>query len=151
MEMGKAALPKAMQWELPMRTPDIGRLKYNVKSALEKEFHQSDSFKLVLEELYEKLEAPNQPDMSTFLLENSDGFRLQLLAFKLNELNAVKYRRLPPHKLPLRIATTLDGTDYFLPEIGHIAKIKQDVSGLWGCDLNQIKIFGLGPRTSLYN
>ncbi|KAI8602095.1 hypothetical protein EDD21DRAFT_87667 [Dissophora ornata] len=73
----------------------------------------------------------------------TDGFRFQLLAFKLNELNAVKYRRLPEDKLPSRIASTLGGTDYFLAEVRNVVKAKQDVSDLWECDPNEIKILGL--------
>ncbi|KAF8918007.1 hypothetical protein BGZ58_004967, partial [Dissophora ornata] len=73
----------------------------------------------------------------------TDGFRLQLLAFKLNELNAVKYRRLPEDKLPSRITSTLGGTDYFLTEIRNVVKVKQDVTDLWDCDPEQIKIIGL--------
>ncbi|KAI8597228.1 hypothetical protein EDD21DRAFT_437411 [Dissophora ornata] len=73
----------------------------------------------------------------------TDGFRLQLTAFKLNELNAVKYRRLPVEKLPPRITSTLAGTDYFLTEIRNIVKIKQDVSDLWDCDPERIKVLGL--------
>ncbi|KAG0345993.1 hypothetical protein BGZ54_005371, partial [Gamsiella multidivaricata] len=68
----------------------------------------------------------------------TDGFRLQRLAFKLNELNAVKYRRLPEAKLPPRITSTLGGTDYFLTEIKNVVKTKQNVSDLWGCGPEQI-------------
>ncbi|KAG0354379.1 hypothetical protein BGZ54_001677 [Gamsiella multidivaricata] len=76
-------------------------------------------------------------------LIRTDGFRLQLLAFKLNELNAVKYRRLPEAKLSPRINSTLGGTDYSLTEIRNVVKTKQDVSDLWGYDLKQIEILGL--------
>jgi len=89
---------------------------------------------------------PNTYKESGYVLRGSirtDGFRLQLLAFKLNELNAVKYRRLPADKLPPRITSTLGGTDYYLTEIRNVVKTKQDVSDLWGCDPNQIKILGL--------
>ncbi|KAG0285652.1 hypothetical protein BGZ98_005424, partial [Dissophora globulifera] len=44
----------------------------------------------------------------------TDGFRLQLLAFKLSELNSVKYRRLPHDVLPNRLTSTVGGVDYFL-------------------------------------
>jgi hypothetical protein len=51
-----------------------------------------------------------------YLLRGSiktDGFRLQVLSFKLNELNCVKYRRLPPDRLPDRITSTLGGSKGF--------------------------------------
>ncbi|KAG0195799.1 hypothetical protein BGX33_002587 [Mortierella sp. NVP41] len=58
------------------------------------------------------------------------GFRIQVLAFKLNELNAVKYRRLPDAKLPPHLTTTVGGTEYCLSEIRNIVKSKQDVDTL---------------------
>ncbi|KAI8357054.1 hypothetical protein B0O80DRAFT_99820 [Mortierella sp. GBAus27b] len=76
----------------------------------------------------------------------TDGFLLQLLAFKLNELNAVKYRRLPKEKLEKlqpRIASTVGGTDYFLTEVRNVVKTKQDVVDLWGCGPQDIKILGV--------
>lgn len=75
----------------------------------------------------------------------TDGFLLQLLAYKLNELNCVRFKRLPEHKLPARITTTLAGTDYYLTEIRNIVKSKQDVYDLWGCEPEKIKILGLDP------
>jgi len=72
-----------------------------------------------------------------------DGFRLQVLAFKLHELSCVKYRRLPPERLPRRITTTLGGTDYFLSEIRNVVSSKEDVVALWGSDPSQIKVLGI--------
>jgi len=76
----------------------------------------------------------------------TDGFRLQAIAFKLNELHCVKYRRLHPDKLlsgATRLQSTLGGTDYFLTEIRNVIETKQDVEGLWGCDPHLIKILGI--------
>ncbi|OAQ23443.1 hypothetical protein K457DRAFT_1052320 [Linnemannia elongata AG-77] len=70
----------------------------------------------------------------------TDGFRLQVLAFKLNELHSVKYRRLSAEKLPCRLTSTVGGTDYFLTEIRNIVSTKQDVARLWSCDPESIKI-----------
>ncbi|KAF8938778.1 hypothetical protein BGZ47_008442, partial [Haplosporangium gracile] len=70
----------------------------------------------------------------------TDGFRLQALAFKLNELHCVKYRRLHPDKLlsgATQLQSTLGGTDYFLTEI------RNDVEGLWSPDPHLIKILGI--------
>ncbi|KAF9079119.1 hypothetical protein BGX23_005020, partial [Mortierella sp. AD031] len=73
----------------------------------------------------------------------TDGFRLQVLAFKLNELHSVKYRRLPVDKLPSRLTSIVGGTDYFLTEIRNIVSTKQDVTQLWSCDPKSIKILGI--------
>ncbi|KAF9159008.1 hypothetical protein BGX21_003433, partial [Mortierella sp. AD011] len=73
----------------------------------------------------------------------TDGFRLQLLAFKLKELQSVRYKRLAPDKIPPRISSTTGGVDYFLTEIRNIVKTKKDVADLWTCPPQQIKILGL--------
>jgi len=76
----------------------------------------------------------------------TDGFLLQLLAFKMNELNAVKYRRLSKEKLGRlkpRITSTVGGTDYFLTEVRNVVKTKQDVVDLWKCEPQDIKILGV--------
>ncbi|KAG0317269.1 hypothetical protein BGZ99_006411 [Dissophora globulifera] len=81
-----------------------------------------------------------------YLLRGSlrtDGFRFQLLAFKLRELNAVRYRRLPENVLPPRITSTVGGVDYYLTEVRNVVKTKQDVTAIWGCRPEQIKILGL--------
>jgi hypothetical protein len=75
----------------------------------------------------------------------TDGFLLQILAFKLNELNSVKYKRLPAEKLPLRIASTQGGTDDSLTEIRNVVRTKEDIIELWDCDPGKIKILGLDP------
>jgi len=76
----------------------------------------------------------------------TDGFLLQLLGFKTNELNAVRYRRIPLEKLPRRITSAVGGTDYFLTEIRNVVKTEQDVRDLWNCESKEadcIKILGL--------
>ncbi|KAF8914556.1 hypothetical protein BGZ58_005712, partial [Dissophora ornata] len=74
----------------------------------------------------------------------TDGFRLQLLAFKLRELNMVKYRRLPENHLPPRISTTIGGLDYYLTEIRNVVKTPQDVTRLWpDCRPEDIKVLAL--------
>jgi len=73
----------------------------------------------------------------------TDGFRLQVIAFKLNELHSVKYRQLPADRLPNRLTSTVAGTDYFLTEIRNVVSTPQDIVDLWGCDPKQIKILGI--------
>jgi len=73
----------------------------------------------------------------------TDGFRLQLLAFKMNELKCVKYRRLDADKLPDPLTSTLGGTDHYLTEIRNVVKTKEDVKRIWDCDPRDIKILGI--------
>ncbi|KAK3819889.1 MAG: hypothetical protein J3Q66DRAFT_367938 [Benniella sp.] len=73
----------------------------------------------------------------------TDGFRLQLLAFKLKELKSVRYKRLRADVLPLRINSTTGGVDYFLTEIRNVVKTPQDVANLWECEPDDIKILGI--------
>lgn len=89
---------------------------------------------------------PRTYNTKGYLLQGSirtDGFRLQVLCFKLNELECVKFRRLPPERLPDRITSTIGGTDYFMSEVRNVVKSKEDVERLWGCDPHQIKILGI--------
>ncbi|KAG0251909.1 hypothetical protein BGZ95_006760, partial [Linnemannia exigua] len=69
----------------------------------------------------------------------TDGYRIQLLAFKLNELNRVKYRRLDEDKLPDPFTSTLGGTDHYLKEIRNVVKTPEDVKRIWDCDPKDIK------------
>ncbi|KAG0014587.1 hypothetical protein BGZ82_001717, partial [Podila clonocystis] len=73
----------------------------------------------------------------------TDGFLLHLLAFKMNELNCVKYRRLEVERLPDKLTSTLGGTDHYLTEIRNVMKTKEDVQRLWECDPRKIKILGI--------
>jgi len=73
----------------------------------------------------------------------TDGFRLQLLAYKLKELKSVRYKRLRADVLPLRINSTTGGVDYFLTEIRNVVKTPQDVANLWECEPDDIKILGI--------
>ncbi|KAF9993293.1 hypothetical protein BGZ79_002056, partial [Entomortierella chlamydospora] len=74
----------------------------------------------------------------------TDGFRLQLLCFKLRELQCTRYRRLPADCLPLRITSTVGGIDYFLREIRHVVESKDDVARLWpGVNPSDIKVLAL--------
>ena len=73
----------------------------------------------------------------------TDGFRLQLLSWKMNELLAVRYKRFPENKVPLRIASPLGGTGDYLTEIRNVVKSQNDVEQIWGCAPDDITILGL--------
>ncbi|KAF9542693.1 hypothetical protein EC957_001748 [Mortierella hygrophila] len=90
---------------------------------------------------------PNEYGSKGYALRGSirtDGFRLQLLSFKLKELQSVRFKRLPEVALPPRLTSTIGGTDYFLPEIRNVIKTPADVSRHWpSCKPENISILCL--------
>jgi len=73
----------------------------------------------------------------------TDGYRLQILAYKLHELSCIRYKRLPLDQLPLRLTSTLSGLDDHLTEIRNVVTIKEDVARLWRCPPSEIKILAV--------
>ncbi|KAG9070416.1 hypothetical protein KI688_009753 [Linnemannia hyalina] len=74
----------------------------------------------------------------------TDGFRIQLLAFKLRELQDVRFRRIAEDRLPSRLTSTVGGIDYFLPEIRNVITSKDDVTKYWpGVQPEEIKALTL--------
>jgi hypothetical protein len=73
----------------------------------------------------------------------TNGLCLQLLAYKMKELLAVKYKRLPESVLPERLTSTIHGTGDFLTEIRKVVRSQEDVTRLWGCDPSDISILAL--------
>ncbi|KAG0246764.1 hypothetical protein BG011_002337, partial [Mortierella polycephala] len=130
---------------------DIGRYSADQRKKLKN--YSRSTFLMSLDEMKSHLQnirddnfEPTSYTEKGYVLRGSirtDGFRLQVLAFKLNELHSVKYRRLPAEKLPSRLTSTVGGTDHFLTEIRNIVSTKQDVTQLWGCDPKSIKILGI--------
>ncbi|KAF9536326.1 hypothetical protein EC957_011528, partial [Mortierella hygrophila] len=130
---------------------DIGRCSADQRKRLRN--YSRSTFLMPLEEMRSHLRnirddnfEPTSYTEKGYVLRGSvrtDRFRLQVLAFKLNELHSVKYRRLPADKLPSRLTSTVGGTDYFLTEIRNIVLTKQDVTQLWSCDPKSIKILGI--------
>ncbi|KAG0294134.1 hypothetical protein BGZ96_001756 [Linnemannia gamsii] len=106
---------------------------------------------MTIPEIKDHLSTIRQPDFDPgtyatkgYLLRGSirtNGFSIQLTAFKLKELQAVRYRRFPEDRLPSRLTTTVGGLDYYLMEIRNITRTKEDVVELWpNCAPDQIKI-----------
>ncbi|KAF9969701.1 hypothetical protein BGZ75_002690, partial [Mortierella antarctica] len=128
---------------------------------------------LSLRQIKDHLEPLRQPDFDPanynekgYVLRGSvrtDGFRLQLLGFKIKELQSVRYRRLSERVLPERVTSTVGGVDYYLSEVRNIIRTKEDVARLWpmtrpedikvvGMDLGQACVVGLSallPAQSL--
>ncbi|KAK5828979.1 hypothetical protein F5H01DRAFT_12584 [Linnemannia elongata] len=74
----------------------------------------------------------------------TDGFRLQLTAFKLRERQDARFRRLPEDDLPPRLTTTVAGSDYYLSEIRNVIQSKEDIAKLWpGKNVDDMKIVTL--------
>ncbi|KAF9360179.1 hypothetical protein BGX26_010318 [Mortierella sp. AD094] len=69
----------------------------------------------------------------------TNGHHLQLLAYKLRELQSVRYRRYKEELLPNRLLTTTGGTDYFLTEIRNLIKSPKDVEDLLGCNTDKVR------------
>ncbi|KAF9342723.1 hypothetical protein BGX26_006978, partial [Mortierella sp. AD094] len=78
----------------------------------------------------------------------TDGYTLQLLAFKLRELNSVKFKRYKADVLPDRLLTTTAGTSDFLTEVHNVFKTAADVERLLGCtsdETDKVSYLGLDP------
>ncbi|KAF9917207.1 hypothetical protein FBU30_000882 [Linnemannia zychae] len=60
-------------------------------------------------------------------------------AFKLRELQSVRYKRYPKEILPERLLSTTAGTDDHLTEVRNVFNSKDDVERLLGCTGDQIK------------
>lgn len=90
---------------------------------------------------------PSQYKERGYVLRGSirtNGFRVQLIAFKLRELQDVRYRRLPENRLPCRLTSTVGGTDYYLKEIRNLLTSQVDIARLWpGMNIEDIRILTL--------
>jgi hypothetical protein len=73
----------------------------------------------------------------------TDGFRLQVLSFKLRELNSVRYKRFHGDVLPAKITSTVGGVNYYLTEIRNVVKSRDDVKRLLECEPEDVNIIGL--------
>ncbi|KAF9536710.1 hypothetical protein EC957_009925, partial [Mortierella hygrophila] len=74
----------------------------------------------------------------------TDGFRVQILTFKLRERQDARFRRLPEDDLPPRLTTSVAGSDYYLTEIRNVIQAKEDIDKLWpGKNLADMKIVTL--------
>ncbi|KAI7830340.1 hypothetical protein BC939DRAFT_305927 [Gamsiella multidivaricata] len=76
----------------------------------------------------------------------TDGYSLQLLAYKVRELNSVKFKRYKTDVLPDRLLTTTAGTNDYLTEVRNVFKSAADVERLLGCtpdDTDKVSYLGL--------
>jgi len=78
----------------------------------------------------------------------TNGRLLQLLAFKLKELQSVRYRRVPEDKLPNPLVTTIGGTNSYLTEARNVFSSAADVESLLAVDPSQVAVLSLDLGTS---
>lgn len=77
-----------------------------------------------------------------------NGCLLQLLAFKLKELQSVRFRRVAEEKMPNLLTMTIGGTNQFLTEARNVFQSPHDVEQLLTSNLDQITVLLLDLGTS---
>lgn len=77
----------------------------------------------------------------------TNGHLIQLLAFKLHELQAVRYQRLPVDKMPNSLVSSIGGTDKYLMEFRNVIHDPEDIKEIWGCPPQDISILALDLGT----
>ncbi|KAI7823263.1 hypothetical protein BC939DRAFT_168382 [Gamsiella multidivaricata] len=76
----------------------------------------------------------------------TDGYSLQLLAYKVRELKSVKFKRYKADVLADRLLTTAAGMNDYLTEVRNVFKSAADVERLLGCtpdDTDKVSYLGL--------
>ncbi|KAF9579355.1 hypothetical protein BGW38_004423, partial [Lunasporangiospora selenospora] len=107
-----------------------------------------DTIKLHINELRDKNFKPCSYSKKGYLLRDSiktDGFRLQVLAFKVRELLSVKFKRYKG-TIPDRLTTTTAGTEDNLTEVRNVVKTDHDIRHYWICiraEADQISYLGI--------
>ncbi|KAI8598733.1 hypothetical protein EDD21DRAFT_406599 [Dissophora ornata] len=94
----------------------------------------SEEIKTHLQDIENPLFNPADYHRKGYVLRGSlksNGFRVQLIAFKLKELQMVRYRRLPDGRLPLRLLSTVGGVDHWLQETRNVIKTRDNVERFW--------------------
>ncbi|KAG0303305.1 hypothetical protein BGZ98_006802 [Dissophora globulifera] len=85
---------------------------------------------------------PQQYDAKGYFLRGSirtNGHRLQLIAYKLRELQSVCFRRYKTNVLPNRLLSTVGGTNDYLTEVRNVFSCSQDVEDLLGCSAKDVR------------
>ncbi|KAF8920974.1 hypothetical protein BGZ58_004168, partial [Dissophora ornata] len=77
----------------------------------------------------------------------TNGHLIQLTAFKLHELQSVRYRRLAVDKMPDALSSVIGGADRYLTEIRNVVGASEDVQRIWGCPPDDIAILALDLGT----
>ncbi|KAK5815552.1 hypothetical protein F5H01DRAFT_405658 [Linnemannia elongata] len=78
----------------------------------------------------------------------TNGRLLQLLAYKLKELQSVRYRRIPENKAPNPLLTTIGGINRYLTEARNVFFSAADVENLLATDPSQVTVLSLDLGTS---
>ncbi|KAF9558374.1 hypothetical protein EC968_007111 [Mortierella alpina] len=129
-------LLSALLSDVGLSAPRKGRRNYKDRTSL----MSLDEMQIHLQHIRKPGFDANRYKKKDYVLRGSiktDGFRLQVLAFKLSELSAVKYKQLPPDHMPRRITSTLGGLGDYLTEIRNVIKTPQDVADIFECPPEQ--------------
>ncbi|KAF8947755.1 hypothetical protein BGZ47_007997 [Haplosporangium gracile] len=99
-----------------------------------------------LRDLAQGIVKPKDHTTKGYLLQgsiHSDGLEIQLVAFKMKELQSARFKRVPGDWLPNdRLTSIVSGVDYFLTGIRNVVKTKEVVMRFWpqeGCDPEQVE------------
>ncbi|KAI1313905.1 hypothetical protein EDD11_002405 [Mortierella claussenii] len=88
----------------------------------------------------------SQYDRKGYVLRGSvatDGFRLQVMAYKIKELHAAHYRRLPDESIPSSLTSTVGGVDHYLKEVRNVIQSHDDVKAPWNVSPEKLEVLGL--------
>ncbi|KAF9126355.1 hypothetical protein BGW39_006691 [Mortierella sp. 14UC] len=78
----------------------------------------------------------------------TNGRLLQLLAFKVKELQSVRYHRIPEVKLPNPHVTTIGGTNGYLTEVRNVFRTAADMASLLAIDPSLVAALSIDLGTS---
>jgi hypothetical protein len=74
----------------------------------------------------------------------TDGFRMQILAFKLRERQDARFKKRDDSDHLSRLKSTVAGVDYYLSEIRNIIRSEEDIKELWpGKNVHDMKILSM--------
>ncbi|KAF9192784.1 hypothetical protein BGZ51_004769 [Haplosporangium sp. Z 767] len=93
---------------------------------------------------------PKGWDRKGYVLKGSirtDDGLLQLLAFRVKELQCARYRRLAPDKVPNLLTSPVDGATQFLIEARNVFRSSRDVEGLLTTISDKIAVLSLDLGT----
>ncbi|KAF9551308.1 hypothetical protein EC957_009192 [Mortierella hygrophila] len=89
---------------------------------------------------------PKEWDGKGYVLKGSiwtNGRLLQLLEFKLKELQSARYRRVPEDRLPNPLVTTIGGTNSYLTEACNVLSATADLESPLAADPSQVAVLSL--------
>ncbi|KAF9922743.1 hypothetical protein FBU30_007140 [Linnemannia zychae] len=149
------SMPKSPGFILTQFVMDIGRPQ--TTAAKDTRGYRKHTKLMDIEDIKEHLQDITHPDFDAntykihgFALKGSlktNGHLVQLTAFKLHELQSVRYRRLAVDKMPNSLTSTIGGTNQYLKEIRNVVGTSGDVQKIWNCPPDDVAILALDLGT----